>query len=152
MNISRRAFTVSLIASGLGAGAALKLLLHAPSKKDLILDTSKLLPHIDSAAAIGESYLELNQELSIDLILDDLFPDWQAGNVPDGADSIYPFLHNKIRTDFEENRVELVRKWHLSSTELKICALVAFTQRHDNNSPPVKTASPSRNTKVHQIS
>jgi hypothetical protein len=104
--------------------------LSAHRAKNLVASKlTEILPHRDSAAAVGREYLKiapLEADVSrlIDLIVS---PEKSIGaQSRTDAEALAESLRAKQRDDFEQGRTVLIQGWMLSQTEARLCALVSL--------------------------
>ena len=120
--LTRRTFLAGLAALGLAVlgrrtGGAAAASQRSPTDvfwRDLV----RLLPHQESARVVGAAYLRRRpEEASVSTLLGLL-----------GLSGARPIHTRALRTrhyaDFRAGRVEQLRGWTLSLTELRLCALV----------------------------
>lgn len=122
MRLTRRGFLASL-AVGI-AGAALGLRLYwterrTPAGAEQLV---RLLPHADSAARLGQRYLDDTPQEADATRLIALIGTVPAVGESDAA--LRARLQARIRQDFIDGDTVAVDGWLLSRTEARLCALV----------------------------
>ena len=99
---------------------------------NLIVRLSNVLVHRESAAMIGQEYLRcVPEENNVDVLVD-LICSPSAGQQKElmysgDAKVLRAILSSQQRDDFANDRTVKVQGWILSYTEVRLCALAAFT-------------------------
>tara|TARA_B100000315_G_C14582909_1_gene591435 strand:- start:2493 stop:2915 length:423 start_codon:yes stop_codon:yes gene_type:complete len=96
----------------------------------LVHDLACIFSHQESAAVVGEEYLRISPgEADPDQLLD-LICCHQAEKRMQLLKAVQKerleLLKRQVRQDFEENRTVYVKRWLLSITEARLCALTKF--------------------------
>ncbi len=135
MNITRRLFLRTLtILGAIGLTRPSRILcdLTDGSEVELIVSMFEgLFNHVESAAMIGQAYLdrvpgEADPRFLVDSICSGLGKNWRKG-LKLLPEELRMSIRQRVRMDFGDGRTVMVRGWILSETEARLCALVALT-------------------------
>jgi hypothetical protein len=125
---TRRSFLASLVALGGGiclSGAGGCGLLRNVKQEAASLNL--LLGKAEQAQAIGRAYLDANPseaELKtlVDLLIRDL--DWRSDQA--SASTLRNRLAERVKTEFNEDKIARVEGWWLAQSEARICGLAVL--------------------------
>jgi hypothetical protein len=122
MELDRRDLLMAL-ASGTVFAATPLGTLAASSRQDWAGVLSDLLPHVDSARAVGRAYLDGNPgDFDPQAVVNILF----SGQDRVETQRLRRAVAARIRADFAGGRTVALHGWVLSRTEVELCALVAM--------------------------
>ena len=122
--LSRRKFVLTVLAGG-GASAVLVLSRPWRGRADIALDLGKVLGSVPGAEAVGRAYLRtVPSEGDIQLLGELVFSEITWSSLILGDPS--RLVAEQVRRDFEVDRVVRLRRWVLSRTEARLCAIVAL--------------------------
>jgi hypothetical protein len=134
LRLTRRGFLTGLATGIVGAALGLRLYWTHGRTPVEAARLARLLPHADSAARLGQRYLEDAPQEADAMRLVALIGIAPAAGKSDAA--LREHLETRIRQDFIDGATVTVDGWLLSRTEARLCALVALMQ----GQPPSKPA------------
>jgi hypothetical protein len=125
---SRRRFLI--VASGLGTAAlaGLGLVARRTFERARAFEVGGLLADLPAATVLGQAWLTANPDRALpaeltEALLADLGPRSRRASRAE----LRLLVADRVAADYEEGRVESLKGWVLSRTEILLCALAAVT-------------------------